>query len=155
MNRPDASLVADAWLKLVSSLPASCVGPTLPAARATPAPPWTTQGFLQHTPVGGASDVHVPRRRSVMQVDAWAVLLDSRAVPWGRASKLIERVWAATYGVEANQERLLEVPAGYAPARLLTVRALGEPVKVPGDDAGFAHFRMDVEFTWVPTTMEE
>jgi len=153
MNRPDAALVADAWLRLVVGLPTSCIGPTLPAARTEPAPDWVIQGFVQHTAVGGAPGIHVPTRRSVVQVDTWAVRLDSRSVPWGIASRLAEAVWAGTF-LESAQEVALAVPNGYVLPLLRTVHALGEPVKVPDDGAGFAHFRFDLEFTWTLSTME-
>lgn len=155
MKRPDATLVAEAWLRLVlNPLPASCIGATLPAARTTPAPAWATQGFVQHTIVGGQPGIHVPTRRALVQVDTWAVRLDSRSVPWGIASRLAESVWAGTF-LESAQELLLPVPDGYAPPRLRTVSPMSEPIKVPDDAAGFAHFRLDLEFSWVPSTMEE
>jgi hypothetical protein len=149
---PDVTLVVDAWLRSVAPLPASCIGPTLPAARTTPAPAWVTQGFLQHTSVGGAPDKDVPLRRSVVQVDAWAVSLDTRAVPWGRASALLEAVLDACWD-DTTQQTTLTVPDGYSPPVLRTVRALGEPVRVPSDDAGFARFRADLELVWTrPST---
>jgi hypothetical protein len=153
MNRPDAALVADAWLRSLAIVPTSCVGPTLPAARTTPAPDWVTNGFLQHTVVGGAPGIHVPTRRSVVQIDAWATRLDSRAVPWGIASRLAEAVWAGTF-LQLSQERALAVPAGYVTPLLRTVNPLGEPVKVADDGAGFARFRLDLEFNWTLSTME-
>lgn len=160
MKRPDGALVADAWLKLVAAdaldLPASCVGTTLPAARgadgATPAA-WTTHGFVQHTVVGGAPGIHVPIRRTVVQVDCWAVTLDSRSVPWGRASGLAEGVWTRAY-LETTQERTLSVPAGYAPPMLKTVIPLTDPRRIADDGAGFARFQMDLEFNWTPSTLE-
>jgi hypothetical protein len=153
MNLPDGALVADAWLRLVTNLPASCIGPTLPAARTAPVPDWVTSGFVQHTVVGGAPGIHVPTRRTVVQVDTWAVRLDSRGVPWGVASGLAETIWLGTF-LDAPQQRALSVPPGYAVPLLRTVNPLGEPVKVPDDGAGFAHFRMDLEFNWTLSTME-
>jgi hypothetical protein len=146
VSRPDGALVADAWLRLVSGLPASCVGPTLPTARRTPAPAWVTQGFVQHTVVAGAPGVEVPFRRTVLQLDFWAVTLDDRTPPWGVASSLAETVLAATYG--SVHELVLTVPAGFDPPRLRTVTALAEPRKVREDAAGFAHFTFDATFTW-------
>ena len=146
MTPPDGALVADAWLRLVSGLPASCIGPTLPTARRDPTPAWVSQGFAQHTVVGGAPAVEVPLRRTVVQLDFWAVTLDDRTAPWGLASGLAETVLAAAYG--AVHELALTVPAGYATPRLRTVVPLSEPRKVPGDAAGFAHFMFDATFTW-------
>lgn len=146
MNRPDGALVADAWLRLVSGLPASCVGPTLPTARRDPAPDWVTSGFVQHTVVAGAPHVDVPLRRSVVQLDFWAVTLDDRTPPWGRASSLAETVLAATYG--DVHEMVLAVPANYLVPVLRTVTAMQEPRKVREDAAGFARFQFDATFTW-------
>jgi hypothetical protein len=146
MTPPDGALVADAWLRLVSGLPASCVGPTLPDARRTPAPAWVTSGFIQHTVVGGSPGTHVPLRRSVVQVDTWAVTLDDRTPPWGRASALAEVVLAGAYG--SVNELDLTVPAGYAVPKLRTVNALQEPRKIRDDVAGFARFQLDIEFVW-------
>lgn len=149
MTAPDGALVADAWLRVVTGLPASCVGPTLPAARRTPAPDWVANGFVQHTVVGGAPNVYVPLRRTVVQIDCWAVTLDDRSPPWGRASALAETVLNATYG--AARELTLTVPTGYTAPQLRTVTALQEPRKVREDAAGFAHFQFDVEFVWTST----
>lgn len=143
---PDGALVADAWLRLVSGLPASCVGPTLPAARRTPAPAWVAEGFVQHTVVGGSPVVDVALRRTVIQLDFWAVTLDNRNPPWGRASALAEAVLLAAYGT--THELALSVPAGFAVPRLRTVVPQSEPRKVREDAAGFARFTFDALFTW-------
>jgi hypothetical protein len=146
MSRPDGALVADAWLRLVSGLPASCIGPTLPTSRKDPAPAWVSQGFIQHTVVAGAPAVEVPFRRSVVQLDFWATTLDDRSPPWGVASNLAETVLAATYGTV--HELALTVPAGYDVPRLRTVTALQEPRKIREDAAGFARFQFDALFAW-------
>ena len=146
MSRPDAALVADAWLRLVAGVPASCIGPTLPAARKTPAPAWVTQGFIQHTMVGGAPATEVQFRHPVVQLDFWAVTLDDRTAPWGRASALAETVFDATFGDVSQLD--LVVPTGYDTPMLRTVLALQEPRKIPGDTAGFARFQFDAVFTW-------
>lgn len=144
--RPDGALVADAWLRLVAGVPSSCIGPTLPSARKTPPAPWVANGFVQHTLVGGAPGTHVPLRQPVVQLDFWAVTLDDRTAPWGRASALAETVFDATFGEVV--ERTLVVPAGYDTPRLRTVLALQEPRKIPGDPSGFARFSFDAVFTW-------
>jgi hypothetical protein len=146
VNRPDGALVADSWLRLVSGLPASCIGPTLPSARRTPAPEWITNGFAQHTVVGGSPEVHVPLRRTVVQLDFWATNLDDRNPPWGVASNLAETVHAACYGTVA--ETVLAMPANYLTPRLRTVVALQEPRKDLSDAGGFARFQFDALFTW-------
>lgn len=146
MSRPDAALVADAWLRLVAGVPVTCIGPTLPAARRTPPPDWVTHGFVQHTVVGGSPATDTPLRGPVVQLDFWAVTLDDRSPPYGKASDLAERVLLATYGPVAELE--LEVPAGFDVPSLRTVQALQEPRKVREDAAGFAHFQFDAQFTW-------
>lgn len=146
MTPPDGALVADAWLRLVSGLPASCIGPTLPDARRAPAPAWVTQAFVQHTVVGGAPNPHVPLRRSVVQVDVWAVTLDDRTPPWGRASAVAETIVGAAYGTV--NELALTTPAGITIPLLRTVTPLQEPRKIREDVAGFARFQLDVEFVW-------
>lgn len=146
MSRPDGALVADAWLRLVAGLPASCIGPTLPSARRTPTPAWVGQAFAQHTVVGGTPAVETQFRRTVVQLDFWAVTLDDRAAPWGRASAVAERVLDATYGTV--HERALVVPDGFDTPRLRTVVPLQEPRKIISDPAGFAHFQFDAQFSW-------
>lgn len=143
---PDGALVADAWLRLVSGLPASCIGPTLPSARRDPAPAWVTEGFIQHTVVGGSPVVDVALRRSVVQLDFWATTIDNRTPPWGRASALAEAVLLAAYGT--MHEIALPVPAGYRVPRLRTVVPQSEPRKIKEDAAGFARFTFDALFTW-------
>jgi hypothetical protein len=151
--RPDGTLVANAWLRLISGLPASCLGPTLPPARRDPAPAWITNGFIQHTVVGGSPNIYVPIRHSVIQLDCWAVTLDDRMPPWGLASRLAEDVWAGSYRDEF-QNQILAVPPGYVPPRLLTVHPLTESRKINEDAAGYAHFQFDVQFNWTLSTME-
>lgn len=146
MSRPDGALVADAWLRLVAGLPSSCIGPTLPAARRTPAPAWVSQAFAQHTVVGGSPAIEVQLRRTVVQLDFWAVTLDDRAAPWGRASAVAERVLDAAYGTV--HELALVVPDGYDVPRLRTVVPQQEPRKITSDPAGFARFQFDALFTW-------
>lgn len=143
--RPDGALVANAWLRLVAGVPASCVGPTLPSAR-TAGSAWVLNGFVQHTIVGGSPGTHVPFRSSVVQLDFWAVTLDDRTAPWGKASGLAETVLDATYGDVSQLS--LTVPDGYDTPTLRTVQALQEPRKIPGDAAGFARFQFDALFTW-------
>lgn len=151
MTRPDTALVVDAWLRLVSGLPASCIGATLPSARRDPVPDWVTDGFAQYTVVGGSPAIDVPLRRPVVQLDFWATTVDQRAVPWGRASALAERVWAWTHS--DIHETVLTVPDGYDVPVLRTVVPLTEPRKVPDDPAGFARFQFDAMFTWAPSVL--
>jgi hypothetical protein len=152
--RPDGTLVANAWLRLITSLPTSCLGPTLPPARRPGSPPdWVTHGFIQHTVVGGSPNVYVPIRHSVLQLDCWAITLDDRSPPWGIASNLAESVWAGSYADEF-QNRELTVPAGYVVPRLMTTYLVSEPRKVNEDAAGLAHFQFDVQFNWTLSTME-
>lgn len=150
MNAPDGALVADAWLRVISGLPASCIGPTLPTARRDPTPAWVGLGFIQHTVVAGAPAVDTPLYRPVVQLDVWATRLDDRTPPWGLASALAERVVAASY-VPVQAE--LPVPDGYVPPVLRTVNVLQVPRKIRDDPAGFAHFMFDVEFTWALSTL--
>lgn len=150
MNAPDGALVADAWLRVVSGLPASCVGPTLPTSRREPVPDWVGAAFVQHTVVGGAPATDTPFYRPVVQVDVWATTLDDRTPPWGRASAVAERIILATY---ADVQAAVSVPDGYTVPVVRTVKALTVSRKVTGDPAGFAHFTFDLEIAWALSTL--
>lgn len=152
MARPNTDLVGVAWLKLVAGLDPTKVATKLPTSNGTVAvgalqPPGG--GFVRwRSGLGGTPSGAM--RRPVGAVECWAAPAPgSSQVPWGRASELMESIMAVVddefhplHGVTVT------LPGDYGKARVHTVNALGEPVKVEGDPSGFARFDVDLEINW-------
>jgi hypothetical protein len=72
--------------------------------------------------------------------------------PWYRAAAYCEYIRDATYGSLGHG--LLDMPfPGYAPARLGSVEAHGDPRKAMGDVTGMAHYQLDLQFTYVQSDL--
>jgi hypothetical protein len=141
--RPTNELVTVAWLKGLSGLN-NLVATDLPTDAST----WVASGFTQVTAVGGIPAAYFALANPVVTLDFWAVAPDSGKPPWNKANQLAE---TARMGLldHASVGRLLVLPAAYDNARVLTCRPLIEPRKVRNDEAGYARYSMDVEFSWV------
>lgn len=143
--KANTELVAVAWLSSADGVEAGQVATTLP----TDAAAWESNGFLHVVgAVGGTPQLYHPLREPVVQVDAYAVNLNSGKPPWGKAASLMELVVAATYD-EAGLQRVLTLRPGYPQARVLTAHLASEPRRMPGDDASFAHFQADLVLHWI------
>lgn len=138
-RRPSARKIAVAWLRTLG-LDAG-VGEELPADLDG----WAAYGFVAVPIVaGGSPGVDVPMRNPVVQVDCWACRPGSPVAPWGKAADLAEQVMArALTGVTYPPPQLV-LPAGFAPARLLSLYPVTEPREIPNDGAGFARLEIDL-----------
>lgn len=144
---PNTDLVAVAWLRRIPKVADYGVGvaTSLPADDA----PLRERGFIRVTVVGGTPDLYVPLRRPIVAAECFAAPAEgSSKVPWARAGQLAEWVWESTYD-GAMRDLPLDMPQdGYGRARVLTVSALTEPRRVPGDEAGYARFDVELELNW-------
>lgn len=142
--KPTSELVAVGWLTL--ALPGVGVGTTLPAADDA----MRANGYVRTSVVGGNPDMDVARRAPVVVVECWAPpAVGSHLPPWNRAAHLAERVLAATYDPAlVNRSIDLSGLGDYAPARVLSVIALGEPRRVDGDPNSWARHELDLHLYW-------
>jgi hypothetical protein len=153
--RPTSELVGVGWLTL--ALPGVGIGTSLPAADDA----MRAAGFVRVAVVGGHPDVYTPRRGPVVVAECWVPPANgSHLPPWQRAGHLAQTL------VDATQDRALEdvvidvtglpldgvLLPGYAPARVMTVIALGEPRRVEGDPNYWARSELDLSFAWLPAT---
>lgn len=153
MKRPNATMVAQAWIKGVDYLPipTTSVGRTLPnlSSNASVA----ASGYIEiGGVVGGTPQVEVLKRQSVVEVNFWAPPhgTNSDKPSWNKAGDLAESVLQATYDQDPlNVQRLLVMPTGFRDARALTVQALTEPSEITGDEASWAGYRVEFQFNWV------
>lgn len=141
---PTTELVAVHWLRqAVAGLEAAQVGTTLPSDLSK----WP-DGFLTATALPTGAEVGLPQlRHGYMQLDAWAhPPASGQRPPWGEANRLVELVHAATEGATG---RVVELPANYLPARVLSAYLATEPERIEGDPSGFARYRADLALEWV------
>jgi hypothetical protein len=152
---PNSELVAVAWLAGVAGLLSSQVATKLPADTSV----WVEAGFVTvgggdgagGGVIGGAPNRYMALRNPVVSVHCWAVKPGSARPPWGQAARLAELVVAGTYD-ETSMRRALTLPDGYDQARVNEAYALTEPRRIPGDDASFAHYQLDLQLHWVAIT---
>jgi hypothetical protein len=144
---PSPELVAHAWLASLPQLAGQGVGGDLP-----PVSTWSGEVFIQTTAVSGGADPYTPLRSPVVQLDVWAATVHSDRPAWYRAAAYCEYIRDATYGSLGHG--LLDMPfPGYAPARLGSVEAHGDPRKAMGDVTGMAHYQLDLQFTYVQSDL--
>lgn len=141
---PTGDLVIVTWLKGISDL-GNRVATELPT---TDPSTWAASGFTQVTTVGGAPSIDYALANPVASLDFWAYAADSGRPPWNRANQLAEIVRRACLD-HATVPRALTLPAAYEDARVLTCYPTIEPRRVRSDEAQFARFTMDVQFSWV------
>ncbi len=144
---PTNELVTLAWIQDTTGI--DC-GINLPEDYTT----WAANGFVTVANVGGAPQVHMPVRQPAVTVDCWAVFAGSPRPPWLQAAQLAERIYAATIPTSAKRQvdpNTVAPPVGnsYAHAHVQSVYALTEPRPVLGDEAGFAHYTVDIAIRWV------
>lgn len=142
--KPTDELVAKAWLTSISGLTAGVAG-NLPQDATS----WADNGFVQITPIGGDQHLYFAQQDATLSVDTWAVNLNSSKPPWGMANALAEAIRAACLEDELTIQRLLTVGAGYSNARVKAAYCLGRPVKMRSDDASYAHYQFDMNFSWI------
>jgi len=153
---PDSYLVLSAWLRQLLGLDSSRVGQILPP-RSVLQPdgsvtvnPWVTDGgFLELTSVSAlAHPDELEIYQDVFQVDAYAAKADSVKPPYGVASLLCERAYAATKA-RVGCSISPTLPAAYVRAHVRTVNGITRPRRFPDSDAtGLARFQCEVMIDW-------
>jgi hypothetical protein len=125
-------LVATAWLKTVVG---DRVATTLPKDSSS----WVDAGFCTLVVAGGTPNLYVPLREPVMGVDCWAVNPGSQKPPWDKAAMLAEAIQAACYDHSAIPQ-VVDLPAGYPRARVLSAYTTGDYRRVHDDASSYAHY---------------
>lgn len=145
MHYPSPELVAVAWAKTVGGdVDPTKVATSLPADAGV----WGSTGFTTVTVLNALSDVHVPLFEPVVAFDCWAAAPGTNKAPWGQAGAMAAALRWATYRPAVPA---VAMPADFHPARLLTVRPLDGPTRIPLDEAGFARVRLVVQLVWTTT----
>lgn len=144
MHYPSAELVAVAWAKAIGGEVPLAVATTLPSDNSS----WAASGFIRATVLAANSAYNVPLHTPVVRFDCWACDPSSNKAPWGQATGLAHALLHATY---ARTVPALVLPAGFYPARLLSVYPVGGPMRIPGDEAGFARVAVDIALSWTTT----
>lgn len=150
-HRPNAHLVAVAWVRGIGTIDPTKVASTRPKNRSL----WADYGFIQVGPVvGGSPDLHVPQRISVVEVSCWAINLNSSKPPWGKANQLAELVLNHPYSDPAGGGRDVSalLPTGYDGARVQCVYPNSEPREFEGDTASAALYKFELTINWTALT---
>lgn len=159
---PTTRLTAVGWLATaVPGFSVGMVGTTLPRDPAK----WTVSGFVRVGPVvGGTPEDLLPVAKPVVSVHVYGVNGTqanppngpwswSNKPPWSRTAQLCERirnaVLASTYDGGVTRQIAMPV-AGYAHAYVHAVSVLSEPREALADVASYAHYQLDLQFTWTP-----
>lgn len=136
-------LVAIALISSLPGIPAGKVSKNLPKDQTA----WAETGFLAVSIVGGAPDIELPQGFAVATVDCYAVALNSRTAPWGKATDLAQDVVAGLRGKVDSRPR--DTRPNYGQARVLEAYPVTTPREVTGDASSFARVTVDVAFHWV------
>lgn len=140
---PTNELVAVAWLKAAVPYLGNRVATDLPRDNAT----WSASGFTTVTGVAGDPHIELPLSRPVVSVNFWGVAANGGRLPWNLAAQQAEQVKRAVVN-HPSVPKVLTMPTGYDPARVLQVIPRSEPRRVPRDTANYAHLQMDLEIWW-------
>jgi hypothetical protein len=147
MKLPTNDLAAMAWLRTIPGLPSQKISTKLPGKISVIA----EEGFITVRTVGGSSDVHLPRRSPVIEVQAWACHpeSDDREPPWAKANNLVEiiREFCEDVGF-TNFGGVIPTKSGYYDICVPSAITQGEPTKIEDDEARFACYRQDILINW-------
>jgi hypothetical protein len=142
---PTPELVAKAWILGISGVPSGKVATSLPEDRST----WPA-GFVVAMSLGGEPELHVKKRRSVLDITCWYPAKEGSNRPaWNKAAQLAETVFDAGYDAALTVQRLLQtLPTLYNDARVLSFMPQ-EPEKRGADEDGNAAFGFEAEMHWI------
>lgn len=140
-----SELVAISYLRSISygTTAVPGVGASLPADKSS----WAN-GFVQIGVVAGATDIDVPTRKPVVQLDVYVPSVNTNKPQWGRANAIAESIVAACY-TDENPSVVLDLGAGRAGARVQSVYLASEPRRMWNDPGGYARYTFDIVIVWV------
>jgi len=144
LRHANTTLVTLAWLKTLDGVTADMVGPTRPQVEK-----WAATGFISIGPsFPGVSELYVPFRRPIVQIDFWAVTLNSKTPNPALAKELGEIVMNGVYR-DLYGAPPITLPAGHAPAYVTTIYPVSEIREVPEPQSNFAHYAVDMHVGWM------
>jgi hypothetical protein len=141
---PNSELVAVNYIKSFNLGPSATfgVGTTLPENTSS----WT-DGFVLVQVVGGSSDVDVPAKRPLVQLDCYVPSVNSSKPQWGKAATIAADIVDKLY---LHQHAGMELDLGtFKNANVSSAYAVSEPRRVTNDPAGYARYTVDVILRWV------
>jgi hypothetical protein len=140
----NTELVAAAWVRSLVGRDFG-IGTSLPTDNAS----WATSGFMAVGPIiGGSPNAYVPQRTPVVQLDAYAVTINSDNPNWGKASDIANFVYNACYEM-TNFQVALTLRSGYQQAKVQSARPMIEPRRIYDDPGSYAHYQLDIALQWI------
>jgi len=138
--------VVTEWVKSLSTVDATKVGPTLPADPAV----WADTGFWQVAVVGGSPNVDLGLKQPVVEVSCWTVDTATAFPPYNRAEAMAADVLEEALSALTQT---LSVQTGWNPpvnasVVLLGVSPVSEPMRVPDPRTGYARVMVQVQAWW-------
>lgn len=143
--RPNATIVAKAWLATIAGIDASRVANELPSREDWQGP---IDGFVTVTPLVSSPEIYVPIQHPIVQFDCWGVFGGSSKRPdHGTANDFAERIRAAADATTWTDPPEVTLPSGVMPVWLSSVFVVRGVTRVP--DENFAHYSLDVHIGWI------
>lgn len=145
LERPNATVVAKAWLATIAGIDSSRVANELPMRTDWPGP---IDGFITVTPLVSSPELYVPLQHPIVQFDCWGVFGGSSKRPnHGVANDFAERIRAAADATTWTDSPEVTLPAGVMPVWLADIYVVRGVTRVPDDN--FAHYSLDVHIGWI------
>lgn len=139
---PTNALAAITWLKSLDGIPSDKVATELPKLEK-----WEDTGFVQvYVLPAGTPNPDVPIHSPQIQIFTWTAEPGSNRPPKRKANNLAEVIKNATW--DHTTFGILQTPMPYQFVRIMSVRALSDPVEVEADEARFAKYMLDIEINW-------
>jgi hypothetical protein len=143
LKHANTTLVTQAWLRTLS-LPAGCVGTTLPSPEK-----WAATGFVRVGAAVGsaATSVDYPLREPIVSIHCFATFLNSEKVNYGQANDLAEIIYNESF---IQPPPVISLPASIKPVYLSQVYPLStEPMWIPEPASNFAHYLINMHVGWM------
>lgn len=146
----DATTVIGAWLRTIPGIPQNKINTVLPDVSL-----WADTGFVQIVGVvGGSPWIDAPVRQPVIELDCWGARANTEKPDWGKASTLMNLIWAAATEPSTSVDLTIPFPSNQF-ARIMSLWPISEPRKPTsgidqGDPASFARLMIEIEMMWAP-----
>lgn len=144
----DSVTVIGGWARTIIGVPPNKVNTVLPDVSL-----WANTGFVQIVGVvGGSPWIDAPVHQPVVELDTWGAHLNSEKPDWGKASRLMNLIWAAATDPTTSVGLVVPFPDGRR-ARIHSLWPISEPRKPlsgidQGDPASFARLMIEIEMIW-------
>lgn len=146
----DAETVIGGWLRTLTGIPQNKINTVLPAVAL-----WADTGFVQIVGVvGGTPWLDAPVRQPVVELDTWGAKVNTEKPDWGKASALMNLIWAAATDPATSVGLIVPFPDGQR-AVIKALWPISEPRRPlsgidQADASSFARKMIDIEMIWAP-----